>query len=334
MDFVEVNKKEKEAFNKAARHPVQSWEWGEFRRKTGNRVLRFGAYDGKKFVEAYTLTVHPLPYTPYKLATFLKGPKPTKEMFSFLKELARKENLIFVRTEPQVVAPNRQVENLLQNNGARPGRPFFTKSTFIIDLTRDEEELLATMHSKTRYNIRLAERRGVEVIEDNSKEAFERYLDLTDETTKRQGFYAHTERYHRLMWETLEPSGIAHLLTARFEGKILTTWMLFVWQDTLYYPYGASSDEHRDIMANYAMMWEAIRFGKKLGLSKFDLWGREPGEGFTRFKEGFSPEVVEFIGTWDLVTNPTLYPLYRIAEEARWKFLKTKAKVFPTSSFK
>lgn len=334
MTIRRLAEKDKDAYNKVVGHPVQSWEWGEFRKKTGNKVLRFGAFVQDKLVEGYQLTVHPIPYTPFKLAVFLKGPKPSREMLNFLKELGRKENLLFIRMEPQVVVPNRQAENLLRNNGAKPGRPFFTKSTFIIDLIRDEDELLRAMHSKTRYNIRLAGRRGVEVIEDNSKEAFETYINLMDETTKRQGFYAHTERYHKLMWDSLRPAGIARLLTAKYKGEVLIAWIVFVWKDTLYYPYGASSDKHRNVMASYAMMWEAIRFGKKLGLSKFDLWGREPGEGFTRFKEGFLPEVVEFIGTWDLVTNSALYPLYRVAEEARWKILKAKAKVLPTSSFR
>lgn len=226
------------------------------------------------------------------------------------------------------------MENLLRQYGARRGRSFFTPTTFLIDLTKSEEELLAAMHPKTRYNIRLAQKHGVVVAEDNSKEAFEKYLDLTNQTTKRQGFYAHTERYHRLMWQSLHPKGIARLLTAKYKNEILITWVVFVWKDTLYYPYGASADRHREVMASYAMMWEAIKFGKKLGLKKFDLWGREEGKGFTKFKEGFAPQVVEFLGTWDFVINPALYPIYRMAEEIRWKLLKAKAKIFPISSFR
>ena len=79
-------------------------------------------------------------------------------------------------------------------------------------------------------------------------------------------------------------------------------------------------------MANNLMMWEAIRFGKSLGLTTFDLWGREEGKGFTRFKEGYNPRVVEFLGTWDLVTSP-LYWLYRFAEGIRWSVLRIKSKL-------
>ena len=126
---------------------------------------------------------------------------------------------------------------------------------------------------------------------------------------------------HQLPIENSEPP-IAKLLTAKYKGEIITAWILFVWHDFLYYPYGASSDKYKNVMASNLMMWEAILFGKSLGLKTFDLWGREPGKGFTRFKEGYNPKVVEFIGTWDLVINKSIYFIYRIAENVRWFLLK------------
>jgi lipid II:glycine glycyltransferase (peptidoglycan interpeptide bridge formation enzyme) len=106
---------------------------------------------------------------------------------------------------------------------------------------------------------------------------------------------------------------------------------LFVYKDTLYYPYGASSSEHRETMASNLMMWEAIKFGKNLGLKKFDMWGalspnpdpKDPWYGFHRFKQGYGPELVEFIGSYDLIINPMLYQLYKIADKIRWLILKT-----------
>lgn len=366
MKFVirEIKENGREIFNSMAEHPVQSWEWGEFRKKTGNKVVRLGLFKGKQFIEGYQLTVHLIPHTNFKLGVFLKGPKPTAQMLSTLKEFAKNEGLIFIRMEPNVVKRlsaqagktenTKHIEDLLKGSGAKPGRTFFTPGTFLIDLTKPEDGLLAAMHPKTRYNIRVAQKHGVEIIEDNSKKSFEAYLDLMHETTKRQGFYAHTEKYHRLMWETLKipnsppaprlrqagkfqiPNSqklTTRLLLAKYKKEIIAAWILFVWKDTLYYPYGASTDKYKNVMANYAMMWEAIKFGKKLGLKKFDLWGREEGKGFTRFKEGFSPQVVEFLGTWDLVINPVLYTLYRIAEEIRWKILKLPLP-FPKPKFR
>jgi lipid II:glycine glycyltransferase (peptidoglycan interpeptide bridge formation enzyme) len=215
---------------------------------------------------------------------------------------------------------------LLRESGAVEGKRLFTPTTFLIDLKPTEDTLLKSFSSKTRYNIRVAQKHGVIVKEDNSDRAFERYLELTAETAGRQGFYAHSRRYHKLMWDILQKAGIAHLLTAEFDGKIITTWILFSWKDFLYYPYGASTEEYKNVMANNLMMWEAIKLGKRLGLSVFDLWGREEGKGFTKFKEGYNPKVVEFLGSWDLVINKPLYEAYKIAEKIRWKSLKLAAK--------
>lgn len=247
-------------------------------------------------------------------------------MLTDLRKIAKENNIVFVKLEPNIPVFNQSTKNqltkILTDFGAVRGKRFFTPTTFWIDLTKSEEDLLKSFTSKTRYNIRLAERKGVTVREDNSDKAFEKYLALTRETTQRQGFYAHTEKYHRLMWGVLKKAQIAHLMTATYKGEIITTWILFVWKNFLYYPYGASTEKHKEVMANNLIMWEAIKFGKKLGLTTFDLWGREEGKGFTKFKEGFSPKVIEFLGTWDLVINKPLYMVYKIAEYIRWPVLK------------
>ena len=281
-----------------------------------------------------------MPLLPYKMGIFEKGPVPTQEMLNILKDYAKENNLIFLKLEPSYVktsegqAEYTKIVNLLKNNGCVPGKTLFTPTTFWIDLTKSEEELMKSFSSKTRYNIRLAQRNGVKVIEDSSDKAFEKYIELTRETVERQGFYAHTEKYHRLMWKTLHKDlirqnkkAMVRLLVARYKGQIITTWILIVWHTVLYYPYGASSVKYKEVMANNLMMWEAIRFGKSLGLKTFDLWGREPGKGFTKFKEGYNPRVVEFLGTWDLVISKPFYYIYRASEYLRWKFLKIPAKL-------
>lgn len=302
--------------DKIATHPLQTSYWAEFRRKWGNEILetKYGI-----------LTLHKLPLGGYKLGIFEKGPTPTKQMLTELREIGKKNNLIFIKLEPNTPKSPKLIESMI-NEGSVQGRRLFTPTTFQIDLSPSEENLLKSFTSKTRYNIRLAERKGVKVKEDDSEKAFERYLGLTRETVSRQGFYAHSEKYHRLMWQILRKAGIAHLLTATYQKEIITTWILFVWKNFLYYPYGASTEEHKNVMANNLMMWEAIKFGKKLGLTTFDLWGREEGKGFTKFKEGYNPKVVEFLGTWDLIINKPLYWIYRVAEWIRWPTLKIAAR--------
>ncbi len=338
MAFKIVEHKQKKAFNNNTTHPFQSWEWGEFRKKTGNIPLRFCEYKNSRPINSYQLMMHKIPRTKYKIGTLIKCPKPTQELIDYLKTLAKEENLIFIKIEPNYPVNNKEktkqsIIKLLKKNNATPGKELFNPSTFWIDIDKTEDQLLESFHPKTRYNIRLAKRKGIEIVEDNSNKAFEKYIQLTRETVERQGFYAHTEKYHRLMWRGLhkkmllrKEEPIARLFTAKYKGEIITTWILFVWHDFLYYPFGASTDKLKNVMANNLMMWEAILYGKKLGLTTFDLWGREPGKGFTRFKEGYGPKVIEFIGTWDLITNP-LYQPYRIADLFRWGLLRTKTKL-------
>jgi len=367
MQLKLVSEKDKKAFNKVAVHPLQSWEWGEFRKAWGNEVVRLGIFDPSassrhgRLVDAVQVIFSKVPKTNFKIGTVIKGPKPSKELLTFLKKLADKERAIFIKLEPNIafglqttdygkkrnnsmqhVASSKErnrIKNILQSNGCVSGKTLFTPTSFWIDLTKSEEELMKSFNSKTRYNIRLATKKGVKVVEDSSEKAFEKYLELMRETVERQGFYAHTEKYHRLMWKHLNQlpinnsqSPIARLLTAKYKGEIITCWIVFVWHDFLYYPYGASSTKHKNVMANNLMMWEAIQLGKKLGLKTFDLWGREEGKGFTKFKEGYGPQVVEFLGSWDLISSPLYYP-YRLAESLRWKLLRFKNK-FTKPKFK
>jgi lipid II:glycine glycyltransferase (peptidoglycan interpeptide bridge formation enzyme) len=325
-----------------AAHPLQTTQWADFRREWGNEVLE---------TDYGILTLHHIPFTKHKIGMFIRGPKPTKKMLLDLKNIANKNNLIFIKLEPNAVKENDitgkhvhvsyvskkeylSLIELMKSNNCVPGKTLFTPTSFQIDLTKSEEELLKSFHSKTRYNIKYAEKKGVKVVEDNSDKAFDKYIELTKETVERQGFYAHREKYHRLMWHHLHTQPtihntqpLAHLLTARYKGEIITTWVLFVWKDMLYYPYGASTDKYKNVQANSAMMWGAVKFGKKLGLKRFDLWGREEGKGFTRFKEGFNPQVVKYLGTWDLVINKPMYEFYKTAEKLRWTLLRTKAKL-------
>lgn len=315
----------------AATHPLQSFSWGEFRKKTGIKVVQR---------ENFQVTIHNIPHTPWTIGYLPKGPMPDKKMLAELEDIGKEENCILIQLEPNVVtSPSIKIK--LENLGLRPSvHPLFTKYTFLLDLTKSEDELLSQMHQKTRYNIRVAQKHHVEIVEDNSDQAFKNYILLTQETTQRQGFYAHTEEYHRLMWETLRPkqetfdtdSLTAHLLVAKYKNKILTTWVLFVFHDTLYYPYGASSSEYREVMASNLMMWETIRFGKKHNLKRLDMWGalgpnpdkKDSWYGFHRFKEGYGATLTEFIGSYDLVTDPLLYQGYKIMDKIRWAYLRFK----------
>jgi len=311
-------------FDKHASHPLQSWAWGEFRTAMGVDLVRtpFGQ-----------LTFHDIPHTHAVIGYFPKGPLPTRRMLEALETIGKKKHAVFIQLEPDV--PVQEKISIGNNHDLRAShRPLFTKYTFVLDLTKSEEELLSNMHQKTRYNIRVAKKHGVIVQEDNSPKAFLAYLALNKETTRRQGFYAHDETYHSTMWRIMHAANIARLFTATYHGHILAAWIVFCWKHTIYYPYGASSRNHREVMAPVLLLWEIARWGKRHGYTAFDLWGalgphpnpKNPWYGFHRFKQGFSPDLLTSIGSFDLVQQPAMYRIYQVADSFRWFFLRIKAK--------
>lgn len=309
-------------WNKQVSHPLQSFEWGEFRKQTGVKVVREGGLQ---------ITIHKIPYTPWNVGYCPKTAMLHKRDVATLNKVAKEYNCIYIKCEPKVeVHEHPQVEDELRGLGFVQGRSLFTKFNFVLDVRPSVNELLASFKQKTRYNIKVAEKKGVTAGIDNSPEAFEKYLRLTEETTKRQKFYAHSRNYHKKMWEILHKAGIAHLIVAKYQGEIITTWVLFKFHDTLYYPYGASTREHREVMANNLVMWEAIKLAKAWNCSYLDMWGalgpeadpKDPWYGFHTFKSGYGARHVEYIGTWDYVAMPMLYKIYKVVEDLRWKILK------------
>lgn len=316
---------------KSLTHPLQSPAWEKFRRTMGIDVLRT-RWQGPEPAEGL-LTFHSIPHSPWTIGYFPKGPAPTQKMLEKLKRIGKEKNAIFIQLEPNVISP---IDLRITDYDVRKSyHPLFTKYTFILDLTKSEEELLKAMHSKTRYNLKVALKHGVIVEENNSDDAFEAYLRLVSETTERQGFYAHNKHYHRTMWQTMHEAGIARLFTASYQSKIIAAWIIFAYEGVLYYPYGTSSREHRDVMAPNLLLWEIARWGKKNGYVSFDLWGalgpepnpKDPWFGFHRFKQGFNPTLVEFVGSYDLVILPLHYQFYKIADSVRWIILKLRKKI-------
>lgn len=329
----EIGEKNYLTFDKLATHPLQTIAWGEFRKKTGVGVSRFIRLRNRKTVETAQITWHKIPHLPWSIGYWPKGIIPSAEMVLTIASEAKKHRALMVKMEPNEIRDQRtesRVQGLKRKVGLVRGRSLFTRWSFLWDISKAEEELLGGMKQKTRYNVRLAEKKGVRIIEDNSSQGFEDYWKLMEETTARQGFFAHTKKYHQQMFETLSKAGIAHLFKAIFEEKVLTTWVVFNLNGVLYYPYGASTREDSNVFASNLMMWEVAKWGKNHGCKLFDLWG-SPGPnpkpsdawfGFHKFKEGYNAKLVEFVGTYDLITSPILYWFYRIGEEIRWMVLR------------
>ena len=335
-------KEEQKLYDSVISHPVQTWDWGEFQISQGHRVYRLGVFDKGKIISAYSVSFHQIPKTNYSIGTILRGPKIDDEILKNVKKIAIDENAIFVKFEPDVFQKKYRLDGTTERLNDIPQfsdlkispKVAFYPYTYVVDLTKTEEQLLESVNSKTRYNIRLANRHGVVIEEKTSDQGFEIYLKLLFDTTRRQGFYLHSEKYHRDLWKTLKQTSMPRILLANYQGQTLAAFMLFVLKDKLFYPYGASSDSHRQVMAPNLLMWESIKLGKSLKLKTFDMWGSlgpdakqtEQGYGFHRFKQGYGGDLFEFVGTYDLIINHQLYQLYNLVDRYRWKFLRLKAK--------
>ncbi len=280
-------------------HILQSPQWGEFRKKTPNvkAVLKVGGCQ---------IFIHKIPHLPWSVAYL---PRPEKlDNLKEIEQACKKEKAIFLKIEPINPIPN--IQYSISN-------PVLPRHTIYIDLTQSEEKLLANMHEKTRYNIRLAEKKAVKVTEGENLQDF---LLLLSKTEARQGFYSHPRDYYKTLWETLRPVKMVYILSAGSMAAI----MLLAYKETLYYAYGGSDPKYKDMMAPNLLHWEAMKLGKKMGCKVYDLWGSyqnkkdesDPWWGIYRFKSGFGGYDVDFPPTIDIPLSP-FYKFYPLAEKFR-----------------
>ena len=241
-------------------------------------------------------------------------------------DVCRKERAVFLRVEPNVWEP-------VPDDFSKTNLPGFVQSdqtiqpprTILIDLAKNEDEILMEMKSKTRYNIRLAARKDVVVRESDDIETFHRMMLTTGE---RDEFGVHSRDYYQRAYDCFAPRGACVLLLAEYEGQPLAGLMAFAHGETAWYFYGASTDQERNRMPTYLLQWEAMRWAKAKGCLVYDLWGvpdqsqdqlenafldRSDGLwGVYRFKRGFGGELRRTVGAWDRVYQPALYKLYEL----------------------
>ncbi len=190
------------------------------------------------------------------------------------------------------------------------------RNTVIIDLRPSEEELLAQMKQKTRYNVRLAKRKGVRVRRGSLVDLDELYR-MYAETSLRDGFSIRERSYYMTAWEHFVEASMAEPLIAEVEGEAVAGLVIFVFGKKAWYLYGMSRDVHREKMPNYLLQWEAMRWAKAAGCEEYDLWGApdvfnsaDSMWNVYRFKKGLGGQVVRHIGAWDLHVRPFIFWMY------------------------
>lgn len=316
-------------YNAKVTHPLQSWEWGVARKEMSLEVLRIGEFSGETLIDVYQISFHQIPYTPWKIGYLPRSKFPSTAIFDFLQEYGKSHKVIFIKFEP-----NERLKSDIRHPTSdihKSPHPLFSDWTVVLNLKQSEEEILKNMKPKTRYNIRLAQKKGVVVREESNEVGFDKFVKLYFETCRRQSYYGHSINYHQTVWKHLKEK-IAHIFIAYYNNEPLATFELFYFNRVLYYPYGGTSIQHRNVMAANLLMWEAIRFGKKMGAEIFDMWnslspdhqGNPAWEGFTRFKEGYGGEFVPMMGSFDLVIDRGIYQLYSQIYKLRNIYLKLR----------
>ncbi len=325
MDLRILDDSYKVEYDQLVTHVIQSRQWGEFRKSLGIPLLRYGIFKNDRLTHAFQISFHQIPMMKKFVGYLPKGPFPDSEMAQALKQISKDQNCIFIKTEPDVeITTRKHIDAHFQ----KALKPLFTKYNFVLDLSPSEEDLLKSFHQKTRYNIKVAHKKGVQITIGDDTKALNTYLKLYFETTRRQGYFGHNENYHAKVFETFSKTGQVKFVIASYNNIPLTAWMLLVFKDKLYYPYGGSSHLHRDVMSSNLVAWEAIKLGKQLGLKEFDMWGalgpdadpKDSWYGFHRFKQGYGGRLVEYLGSFDLVTNAPLYYAFNSVD----KFTKLK----------
>ena len=314
-----------------ATHPLQSLAWGEARHAEKKTVIRCIEQENETAIASFQMTLHPVPHTPFSIGYIPRSLLPSKTVIDALITFGKKNHVISILLEPNLPFDQAKKAGFLDLHPAVKiaNHPLFPEWTQVLDINPSEEQLLTNLKPKTRYNIRLAEKKGVTVQEESNEKGLNTFLDLFFETCARQGYHGHTRAYHTNIWNHLSASQ-AHIFIAYYDNIPLAAYELFFYHDTLYYPYGGSSLLHRNVMAANLLMWEAIRFGKRMGAKQFDLWGSlppnqalsdNPWAGFTRFKEGYGATYQQMIGSFDIVINQPLYQLYNIADKIRRRIM-------------
>jgi len=325
-------------------HLLQTSPWGELKSEFGWEVVRLKTENTKHGIENVVgaqILFKRLPLG-FSIAYIPKGPLNTKEgekdqtkweaLWPLVDEVCKKRRSVFLKVEPDLWDQfgNSSDNPLLDQEQTLPGFRLSPHSvqpprTLLVDLGGSEDQVLGRMKQKTRYNIRLALKKGVIVHPSADLDVFYRLMTLTG---KRAEFGVHSKAYFQRAYDLFQPRGEAEIFMAEVNGEAIAALMVFAKGKRAWYLYGASAAKYRERMPTYILQWEAMRWARERGCGWYDLWGipdvdhEELEANFTkrsdglwgvyRFKRGFGGLLQRAVGPFDRVYNPILYSFYRM----------------------
>ena len=335
-------------------HALQSWGWGDFKSRWGwsaQRLTLTIAQSSWEPLAAAQVLKKRVPRLPYSILYVPKGPALNyndralrEQVLKELEKLARREKAILIKIDPEVarywgVEQDRKspvgakfTQELQQRGWLYSAEQIQFPNSVVLDLTRSEEDLLASMKSKTRYNIRLAGRKGI-TVRQGTADDLPKIAAMYEETAERDNFALRPMAYYLDAWQSFYDAGMAMPLLAEYEGDAIAAVLLIRFGDRVTYMYGASTHRERKRMPNYLLQWEAIRWAKEQGCTIYDFWGaptefveEDPLWGVWRFKDGFHGDVVWHIGAWDYPAKPFWYNVYGRLLPRYVEFLRSRQK--------
>ncbi len=298
---------------------LQSYEWGEFKALFGWKPVRI-LLEGDRAPAAgisvlrreAPLIKHSFFYAPRGPVLDYNNKQLLHDLFERVEKEAERYHAISLKIDPAVSEDDQAGRDNLRALGFEKARKQVQpRATFILDLDRDLDALLKSFEEKTRYNIRLAEKKGVVVKEDVSEQGIAVFNQLYKETARRDNFLVHPPVYYQKLREIMFPAGLGTNFIAYYEGKPVGAVIILAFGKRIWYMYGASASEYRNVMPNHLLHWEVIKWAKDRGYKEYDLWGipANPQEGHPlfgvyRFKKGFNGKPVKYIGAYDFPYSP------------------------------
>jgi peptidoglycan pentaglycine glycine transferase (the first glycine) len=301
---------------------LQSWYWGELQSRFGWTIDRLVVGDGSHGLCSLQRSRALIPgagiyYVP-------RGPVSAQPArLPLLDELGRRARAgggLVLRVEPNALTGD-EWPAFFEGRGFLKGKPVQPQATQLLDISPDPDALKAGFKPKTRYNLNLAERKGVEVRSTRDVAAFAR---LASATAKRQGIHLPGAAYYQAALDLFDPSDAVRLYLAFHDGDLLAGIMVFRFGKTAYYLFGGSTDQKRELMPNYLLHWRAMLDFRALGCDTYDWWGvpEEPAPdhpwfGLYRFKTGFGGETVRYIGLYEQRLRPRWLRLERGLQQVK-----------------
>jgi len=321
MSFVSLSQWDAFVKQNPQTHILQTAQWGALKSEFGwEPYYLLNEYSGALLLVKNIFAGMKLAYIP-------KGPvgEHWLNLWQEVDTFCRNEHVVFLKVEPDYWENEQEI---IQKElpSFHPNAPTIQpRRTITISLKGNETDWLGRMKQKTRYNIRLAEKKDITVIESSKVNTF---LELLHATGKRDAFEIHADAYYQRAFDIFKSAGLCALLIATYAQKPLAGLMVFKFGKRAWYLYGASNDQERNRMPTYLLQWEAMRWAKAQGCEEYDLWGipdapeevlekdfnsRNDGLwGVYRFKRGFGGEIKRSVGAFDRIYNQPLYHAYRL----------------------